>query len=74
MPENPNIENNCDTDGILPSVAGVMGSFQASEVIKSILHTKDNFSGKMLIVDILNLNFRKTRIAVNSKCKNKCKR
>ena len=39
MPENPNIENNCDTDGILPSVAGVMGSFQASEVIKSILQT-----------------------------------
>ena len=40
MPEKPNIENNCETDGIFPPVAGVMGSLQANEVLKTILEFK----------------------------------
>ena len=40
MPEKPILENNCDTDGIFSPVAGVLGSLQANEVLKTILDIK----------------------------------
>ena len=40
MPEIPEKENRCDTEGILPTVAGIAGTIQANEVIKSILKKK----------------------------------
>ena len=32
--------NNCQTEGIFSPVAGIMGSLQANEVIKTILSTR----------------------------------
>ena len=32
--------SNCEDDGIMSPVAGVLGSLQANEVIKTILDTK----------------------------------
>jgi molybdopterin/thiamine biosynthesis adenylyltransferase len=40
MAEIPEKENRCDTEGILPTVAGIAGTIQANEVIKSILKKK----------------------------------
>ena len=40
MPENPDFENNCQTDGIFSPVAGIMGSLQANEVLKLLLNLK----------------------------------
>ena len=42
MPEKPLIENNCQTDGIFSPVAGVLGSLQANEVLKTILDLKES--------------------------------
>ena len=39
MPEKP-FNNNCETDGIFSPVAGVLGSLQANEVLKTILILK----------------------------------
>jgi adenylyltransferase/sulfurtransferase len=72
MPEKPNEENSCQTEGILPPVAGIMGSLQANEVLKSILNTKEFLINHVLIFDSLKLNFRKLRISINPKCINKC--
>ena len=44
MPSLPDFENNCQTEGIFSPVAGVMGSLQANEVLKSILNTKNDGS------------------------------
>ena len=49
----------CETDGILGSTAVVTGSLQANEVLKSILNVGKNLSSHILIVDLLNLKFRK---------------
>ena len=38
----PDIENNCQEDGIFSPVAGIMGSLQANEVLKTILEFKNN--------------------------------
>ena len=68
MPESPDAENKCDTEGILPSVAGIAGSLQANEVIKSILSKKNELVGKMIVFNTLNLDFRKVKLTKNSNC------
>ena len=73
MPEYPNLENNCETDGIFSPVAGVMGSIQANEVLKTILDLKNDLSTNMLIFNSLGVNLRKVKISVNKDCINKCK-
>jgi len=72
MPEMPNEDNNCQSEGIFSPVAGIMGSLQANEVLKSILDLKDDLSNKILIFDALKTEFRKLKISINKKCINKC--
>tara|TARA_B100000795_G_scaffold256489_1_gene228974 strand:- start:49 stop:804 length:756 start_codon:yes stop_codon:yes gene_type:complete len=68
MPEMPDEENKCDVEGILPTVAGIAGTLQANEVIKSILNKKNELVGKMVIFNALNLNFKKVKLSKNSNC------
>ena len=72
MPEIPVIENNCQTEGIFSPVAGVMGSLQANEVLKTILNLKNDLTNQILIFDALKNKFRKLKISINRKCVNKC--
>ena len=44
-------EDDCDHLGVLGPVAGILGSIQATEVIKQILDEKENLLGKLLIFD-----------------------
>ena len=74
MPEQPVIENNCETDGIFSPVAGVMGSLQANEVLKTILNLKDDLNNNILIFDSLKTNLRKVKINSMVGCLNKCKK
>jgi len=71
-PEFPNYVNDCEYNGILPSVAGIMGSMQASEVINSILKPNQGMSSEMIIFDSLKMNFRKVKLNINKNCTNKC--
>ena len=73
MPEQPDLENNCQTDGIFSPVAGIMGSLQANEVLKTILKMKDDLTGRILIFNALKTEFRNSKISINQKCTNKCK-
>ena len=72
MPEIPDLENNCQTEGIFSPVAGIMGSLQANEVLKSILKTKNDLTNRLLVVDALKTEFRKSKISINPNCINKC--
>ena len=72
MPEIPDLENNCQTDGIFSPLAGIMGSLQANEVLKSILNSKNDLNNQILIFDALKTEFRKSKITINRKCINKC--
>ena len=58
---------NCDYGGILGTVAGIIGTLQANEILKKILDIGKNLNGNILILDLLNLNFRKVKL---SKIKN----
>ena len=52
---------NCENEGILGTVAGIIGTIQANEILKKILNIGKNLNGYILILDLLNLNFRKVK-------------
>ena len=59
---------NCEYEGVLGTVAGIIGIMQANEVLKQILNIGKNLNGQILILDLLNLNFRKAKIKKQKKC------
>ena len=72
MPEIPKSFMNCETEGIMSTVAGITGIIQANEVIKAILNIKSNLEGKMLIFNSLTLDFRKIKLSKNLNCIKEC--
>ncbi len=58
----------CENEGILGTVAGIIGTMQANEILKKILNIGENLNGFILIIDLLNLNFRKVKINKRNKC------
>jgi len=72
MPEKPIQENNCETEGIFSPVAGILGSLQANEVLKTILGLKDDLDNNFLIFNSLKMTLRKIKINTNPNCLNKC--
>jgi adenylyltransferase/sulfurtransferase len=53
---------NCEYEGILGTVAGIIGTMLANEVLKKILKVGKNLNGFIVILDLLNLNLRKVKI------------
>ena len=53
---------NCEYGGILGTVAGIIGTFQANEILKEILNIGKKLNSYILIIDLLNLNFRKVKL------------
>ena len=70
MPNIPSLEQNCETDGIMSTLAGIAGSIQANEVIKSILNIGKPLRNEIMIFNSLDLSFRKGKLNKNSNCKN----
>ena len=50
---------NCETEGIMGPVAGIIGNIQANEVLKKILKIGKDLNKCILIINLLTLNFRK---------------
>ena len=59
---------NCEYEGILGTVAGIIGTIQANEILKQILNIGKNLNGFILILDLLNLNFRKVKLSKRKIC------
>ena len=59
---------NCEYEGILGTVAGIIGTMQANEILKNILNIGKNLNGLIIIIDLLNINFRKVKLNKRKKC------
>ena len=59
---------NCENMGILGSLAGTIGSLQASEIIKEILGIGRSLSGWLLIYDGLETTFREVKLLPDPQC------
>jgi len=59
---------NCETEGILGTTSNIVGSIQCNEVLKAILNIGKNLKSNILILDLLNLNFRKVLFKKRKDC------
>ena len=59
---------NCEVEGILGPIAGIVGNIQAIEILKKILNLSKESNNKILILDLLNLNFRKVEFNKKKNC------
>ena len=64
-----NSSNRCEDVGILGSVAGGIGTLQATEVLKEIIGLGETMSGRLLIFDAMNMEFRKIRYKKRLDCR-----
>ncbi len=58
----------CSEAGVLGAVTGVMGTLQATEVLKEILGVGESLSGRLLIWDALATRFRTVRLRKDPHC------
>jgi molybdopterin-synthase adenylyltransferase len=58
----------CGEAGVLGAVTGVMGTLQATEVLKEILGIGDTLAGRLLIWDALGTRFRTIRLKRDPAC------
>ena len=60
--------DNCENEGILGTLGGIIGAILANEVVKEILEIGDTLCGHILIVDGLKLAFRKVKLNKRTDC------
>ena len=72
MPDIPEINYNCETEGVIPPLTGILGTLPANEVLNTILNFNSDLESKFLIFDSKKMNFRKAKIQKNKNCINKC--
>ncbi len=61
----PELAPNCAEAGVLGVLPGIIGSFQANEVLKIILGMDGTLDGELLIIDTITMNIRKLRYSAN---------
>ena len=66
--EDGNENESCVQSGVLAPVAGLVGTIQALQAIKVLLGLGDQLCGTLLLVDALDLSFRKVKIGKDLKC------
>ena len=59
---------NCESEGILGTVVGIVGTIQANEILKKILNIGTGLDGYIFIIDLLHLNFRKVKLKKRKNC------
>ena len=68
-PPPPGAVPSCSEAGVLGSVAGILGTMQATEVVKEILGIGDSLSGRLLLFDGLTMTMRDMKAKRRIGCK-----
>ncbi len=58
----------CSEAGVLGAVTGVMGTLQATEVVKAIIGIGESLAGRLLLWDALDMRFRVVRLKRDPAC------
>ena len=58
----------CESEGVLGTIAGIVGNIQANEVIKIILKLDNSLDSSILIINLLTLSFRKVKFLKKKNC------
>ena len=58
----------CADNGVLGSVAGIIGTVQATEVVKTLLGIGEDLDGRVLVLDALRMEWQAIRLRRNPRC------
>lgn len=67
-PPPPGMVPNCAEAGVLGALTGMVGSIQATEVVKLVLGIGETLTGRLLLVDALTMEFRVVRTRRDPHC------
>ena len=67
-PPPPGEVPSCAEAGVLGMLPGMVGTIQATEVVKLIIGVGESLSGKLLLIDALSMDFRTVKIRRNPDC------
>jgi molybdopterin/thiamine biosynthesis adenylyltransferase len=62
------IDDTCTHNGVLGPVAGIVGTIQATEALKLLTGTGTTLSGRLLLLDALEMRFRTLALAKDPHC------
>ena len=68
MPNNNLDIDNCEYEGVIGTLGGIIGTIQANEVVKEVLEIGDTLCGYILIINALKLTFRKVKLNKRPDC------
>ena len=67
-PPPPAAVPSCSEAGVLGSVAGILGTMQATEIIKEIMDVGDSLSGRLMLFDGLSMSLRAMKAKQRKDC------
>jgi len=67
-PPPPNAVPTCSQAGVLGSIAGMLGTIQATEVLKFLVNKGELLTNRILTFDALSMNFRNIAFRKNKNC------
>tara|TARA_R110002049_G_scaffold13509_2_gene58523 strand:+ start:157678 stop:158442 length:765 start_codon:yes stop_codon:yes gene_type:complete len=59
---------NCSENGVLGPVAGIMGTMMATEAIKMLLGIGEPLTGKLMLLDAMQMDWRSVRLRKDPNC------
>lgn len=62
------LDASCSENGVLAPVVGIIGSVQATEVLKILLNISSTLDGKLLLLDALHMEWRTLTLKQDSEC------
>ncbi len=63
-----NIDETCTENGVLSPLLGIVGSIQAAETMKLIMGIGKTLQGKLMLIDILNMEWQTATLPKNPDC------
>jgi adenylyltransferase/sulfurtransferase len=67
-PPAPGLVPSCAEGGVLGVLPGLIGTIQATEVLKLLLGAGDGLAGRLLLVDALGMAFRTVKVRKDPRC------
>ena len=67
-PPPPNVVPTCSQAGVLGSIAGMLGTIQATEVLKFLVNKGELLTNRILTFNALSMDFRTIRFERNANC------
>ncbi len=67
-PRDGSLDETCSANGVLAPLVGIIGSIQATEVLKVLIGIGETLSGRLLLMDAMTMEIRTVRLPADPHC------